>query len=140
VKKVIVAALVVSVFATAAPVMAAPGHGHGNARHEMKDRRDDRGPKHSRGHHNDRRVVEVRREVVVRHAPPRHRVEHRSWRKGDRFDYRRAPNYVVIKNPRHHRLYDAPRGYRWVRSGNDAVLVGITSGIVAAVVTSVLIH
>ena len=31
-----------------------------------------------------------------------------------------------------------PRGYQWVRSGNDAVLIAITSGIIGAVVGSVI--
>jgi len=33
-------------------------------------------------------------------------------------------------------LHAAPRGYRWVRSGNDAVLVAITSGIIGALVAN----
>lgn len=142
-KKFIIAALAVSVFATSVPAMAAPDHG-GRAWYDVKerkaDRRDDRGAwyqvkdrKDDRGPHHDRRVV------VVKKAPPPH-AHGPKWRKGDRFDHRRAPRYVVIENPRHYHLHDAPRGYRWVRSGNDAVLVGITSGIVAAVVTSALIN
>jgi len=142
VKKFIIATLAVSVLATSAPVMAAPGHGNGPARHEMQDRRDDRGPKHDR--RDDRGFFNVRpkdnRTVVVRKAAPPKHVTYHTWRKGDRFDHRRAPRYVVINNPRHYHLHDAPRGYRWVRSGNDAVLVGIASGVVAAVVTSVLIN
>jgi Ni/Co efflux regulator RcnB len=35
-------------------------------------------------------------------------------------------------------LRDAPRGYRWVQSGNDAVLVGITSGIIASVLAGAI--
>jgi len=27
-----------------------------------------------------------------------------------------------------------PRGYHWVRNGDDALLVGITSGIIASVI------
>ena len=37
-----------------------------------------------------------------------------------------------------YRLYNAPRGYHWVRSGNDAVLVGITSGIIAAIMANAI--
>lgn len=62
----------------------------------------------------------------------------RRWNRGDRFDRRYAGNYGVIGNPRHYRLYDAPRGYRWVRSGNDAVLVAITSGLIGAVLANAL--
>lgn len=56
------------------------------------------------------------------------------WAKGQRFDRRYATNYRVIDNPRAYRLNAAPRGYRWVRSGNDAVLIAITGGLIGAVV------
>jgi Ni/Co efflux regulator RcnB len=59
--------------------------------------------------------------------------QQRNWRKGERFDSRYAANYRVISNPRAYRLHDAPRGYRWVRSNNDAVLVAIASGLIGAV-------
>ena len=59
---------------------------------------------------------------------------HRNWSKGQKFDRRYATNYRVIDNPRAYRLSSAPRGYQWVRSGNDAVLIGLTSGIVGAVI------
>ena len=58
----------------------------------------------------------------------------RAWRKGERFDSRYARNYRQIDYRQFHgRLKAPPRGYHYVQSGNDAVLVGITSGIVAAV-------
>lgn len=59
---------------------------------------------------------------------------HRNWSKGQKFDRRYATNYRVIDNPRAYRLSSAPRGYQWVRSGNDAVLIAITSGIIGAVI------
>jgi Ni/Co efflux regulator RcnB len=34
------------------------------------------------------------------------------------------------------RLSAPPRGYQWVRSGNDAVLIAITSGVIGAVIGS----
>jgi Ni/Co efflux regulator RcnB len=63
-------------------------------------------------------------------------VQNHRWNRGERFDYRRAPNYRVISNYRQYHLRQAPRGYRWVQSGNDAVLIGITSGIVASVLAN----
>ena len=61
--------------------------------------------------------------------------QYRSWARGQRFDYRYAPNYRVVTNYRgYHGLYAPPRGYHWVQSGNDAVLVAITSGLIGAVV------
>lgn len=58
----------------------------------------------------------------------------RRWAKGQRFDRRYAPNYAVLDYRRYktRRLYAPPRGYHWVRSGNDAVLVGVTTGLIAA--------
>src|SRR5438874_5891644 len=58
----------------------------------------------------------------------------RRWNRGERFDSRYAQNYRVITNPRAYRLHDAPRGYRWVRSGNDAVLVAVASGLIGAII------
>jgi len=62
----------------------------------------------------------------------------RSWRKGQRFDSRYARNYREIRNPRAYHLRDAPRGYRWVQSGDDAVLVAIAGGVIGAVLASIL--
>lgn len=60
------------------------------------------------------------------------------WVKGQRFDRRYATNYRVINNYRDYRLAAPPRGYQYVRSGNDAVLVAIASGIIGAVIGSVI--
>lgn len=62
----------------------------------------------------------------------------RRWAKGQRFDRRYASNYRVINNYRDYRLSAPPRGYHWVRSGNDAVLVALTSGIIGAVIGSAI--
>lgn len=115
-KTFIIAAVAASLVAT--PVLAAPVHQDGprdRDRIEQNDRHDHR-PQMQR----------------VAHTPTK--AQH--WNKGDRFDSRRAANYRVIDNPRSHHLHDAPRGYRWVQSNNDAVLVGIASGIIAAVVAN----
>ena len=81
---------------------------------------------------NGRTVIKQRKVVNKR---PVYRTQHRNWARGQRFDYRYAPNYRVVTNYRsYHRLYSPPRGYHWVRSGNDAVLVAITSGLIGAVI------
>ena len=116
-KKFIIAALAASV--AASPVLAAPGYnGHdNNGRYEQ--RHDNRGGYDRHDNRNDRN-------------------QYRKWSKGQRFDSRYASNYRVIGNPRGYRLQAPPRGYRWVQSGNDAVLIGITSGIVAAVMANII--
>lgn len=62
------------------------------------------------------------------------------WSKGQRFNSRIATNYRVISNPRAYRLKNAPRGQRWVQSGNSAVLIGISSGIVSAVIANAILR
>lgn len=73
--------------------------------------------------------------VVVRNKT--HRPSYRAhWRKGERFDRQQARNYRQITNWRayqNRRLYAPPRGYQWVQSGNDAVLVAVASGLIGAV-------
>ena len=70
----------------------------------------------------------VRKQTVVR------KDTHRRWARGQRFDRRYATNYRVVNNYRDYRLSAPPRGQQWVRSGNDAVLIAITSGLIGAVV------
>lgn len=116
-KKFIIAALAASVLAS--PVLAQPGFGHAD--------RD--------------RVEESRHTTIVKTTVVRHddrRPEYRRWAKGQRFDRHYARNYRVIGSPRAYHLQPAPRGYHWVQSGNDAVLIGITSGIVASVLANAL--
>lgn len=64
----------------------------------------------------------------------------RQFRKGERFDQGRAWNYADVDYRRYNRLRPPPRGYRWVRNGNDAVLIGITSGIVASVIAGAIVR
>ena len=98
----------------AVPAAAAPGH-HGNdrGRYEQVQKRAN---------------VRVKQVVKVRQA------QARKWQRGQRFDRRYATNYRVIQNPRAYNLYNAPRGYRWVQSDNDAVLIAVTSGIIGAII------
>jgi Ni/Co efflux regulator RcnB len=92
------------------------------------------------GHNNDRgRVERVQTTRIVQRNNGRQvvkvrQVQSRKWARGQRFDSRYASNYRVISNPRAYRLNNAPRGYRWVQSGNDAVLVAIASGLIGAII------
>lgn len=124
-KKFVIAALAASLIST--PVLAAPAHQQGQ-QDRNRIEQNDRHPQAQRANHKG---------GGERHAE-RAPVKAQHWKKGDRFDSRRASNYRVIDNPRAHRLDDAPRGYRWVQSDGDAVLVGIASGIIAAVIANSL--
>lgn len=62
----------------------------------------------------------------------------RQFRQGERFDRSRAWNYQSVDYRRYRQLPPPRRGYHWVRNGNDALLIGITSGIVASVVAGAI--
>lgn len=62
--------------------------------------------------------------------------EARNWQRGERFDSRYATDYMVISDPGYYDLSPAPYGYRWVRSGNNAILVAIASGIIGALIAN----
>ncbi len=89
-----------------------------------------------RGKRTVTKTVTKQKAAPVRYSKTRYSTNqnHRNWTKGQKFDRRYATNYRVIDNPRAYRLSNAPRGYQWVRSGNDAVLIAVTSGIIGAVI------
>jgi Ni/Co efflux regulator RcnB len=107
-KKFIIAAALASMVAT--PVLAAAPQQHGRPPVQK---------------------VIVKKKVVQQPS-------YRSWKKGDRFDSRYARNYRQIDYRHYRGLKAPPRGYRYVQSGNDAVLVGITSGVIAAVIANAI--
>lgn len=113
-RKLILAAAAASMFAT--PVLAAPQHGPAKpAQHG--------------------RTV-----VVTKTVKPAPVPQYRSWKKGQRFDSRYARNYRQLDYRSFHgRLKAPPRGYRYVQSGNDVVLVSIFGGIIGAVFAN-LVH
>ncbi|KKC27824.1 RcnB family protein [Sphingomonas sp. SRS2] len=124
-KKFVIAALAASV--AASPVLAAPWN-NGNDGHGRYEQRHDNSRYEQR---NDNRRYD-------RHDNRRDNHQYRSWKKGQRFDSRYARNYRVISGPNRYHLRPAPRGYRWVQSGNDAVMVSITTGVIAAVMANIL--
>jgi Ni/Co efflux regulator RcnB len=57
----------------------------------------------------------------------------RAWRHGDRYTGSRS-----VVDWRSHHLRQPPHGYEWVQSGNQFVLIAITSGIIASVLANAL--
>jgi Ni/Co efflux regulator RcnB len=121
-KKFILSAIAASMIASPMVASEASAQGYPQQRHETVVRQ------------QPGRTVVVDR-TVIRNDRPLYRND---WRRGERFDYRRARNYRVINDYRVYRLRTPPRGYHYVRSGNDAVLVGITSGVVAGIIAGAL--
>jgi Ni/Co efflux regulator RcnB len=123
------AATVASPVLATAPASAADWHG----RTEM---------------HANRTIRHMPNRAAINHAgyrgPERvtyrqtYRPTYHAWNRGDRFDYRYAPNYRVIDDYRDYGLQAPPYGYRWEQSGNDAVLVALASGLIGAVIGGAL--
>ena len=114
-KKFILAAVAATLVAS--PVLAAaPQQHHGN-------------------NHGRQQVQKVVKKTVYRPAPVQYRSD---WRRGQRFDARQARNYRQVDYRQYRQLKAPPRGYRYVQSGNDAVLVGITTGIIASVLANMV--
>lgn len=140
-------AIAAALLVPAVPAMAQPGNHDGPGEHRGPDNRgpDNRGPD-NRG--KDYRSPENRgpdNRGPANRGPFAQGPQGRGpgspfvqFRKGERFDRGRAPNYAVVDYHRYRRLAPPPRGYQWVRSGNDAVLVAITTGIVASVIAGAI--
>ncbi|MCY1672162.1 RcnB family protein [Novosphingobium sp. SL115] len=60
------------------------------------------------------------------------------FRKGQKFDSRRAPNYRVVDYRSYRTLKAPPKGHRYVRSGNDILLVRTDSGIVSSIFSGLI--
>lgn len=55
------------------------------------------------------------------------------FRKGQKFDSRRAPNYRVVDYRSYRTLKAPPRGHRYVRSGNDILLVRTDNNLITSI-------
>jgi Ni/Co efflux regulator RcnB len=119
-KAILTAALALSVVATAGAASAQPRHddhrgGHTVVRHDP--------PGWSRAH---------QRFHGGRYHAPKGYYAHR-WGRGERLPSAwRGRDYVV--DYRHYHLAPPPRGYQYVRVGNDVVLTAIATGVIASVV------
>lgn len=102
-------------------------------RHEKMDRHDakDRGNKRDR---RDDHRYSSRRHEMERSGRGAGR-DHNLYR-GDRLSSEYRQSYYVVDDWRGHRLSHPPRGYHWVQTGPDYVLVAIASGIIAQILLS----
>lgn len=125
-KKILSAAIALSLAASASAASAAP--------HDRYDRHDNRGhqsERHDRGDSHYERHAS-KRYKAGRYQPPRG-YQARHWRHGDRLPASyRSRAYVVD----YHRygLQAPPRGYQYTRVDNDVVLTAIATGVIASVI------
>lgn len=69
-----------------------------------------------------------------RHAGERGAGPRRDFYRGERLPPQYRTRHYVVNNWRAHRLSAPPRGYYWVQTGADYVLVGIATGIIAQII------
>ena len=109
------------------PAFAQGNSDHGNRDHGNRNDRDNQEWK-QQGRHDNRDFGRSHNEQRSRGrgAGPNH-----EYYRGDRLpaEYRHR-NYVV-DDWRGHRLSAPPRGYHWVQSGNDYILIAIAIGVIA---------
>ncbi len=100
-------------------------------RDDHKGNRDDRGHQNQsqRNGHQDWRDNPGHAKQVQRRdergAGPSH-----SYHRGDRLPAENRHRQYVVNDWRSHRLSAPPRGYHWVQTGGDYVLVAIATGII----------
>jgi Ni/Co efflux regulator RcnB len=98
--------------------------GHDND-HRGDDRRDDhRGNDYRGNDHRDNRGPTA----YNRGAGPRHDLQ-----RGGRLPSQYRNRQYVVNDWRGHRLSAPPRGYQWVQTGSDYVLVAAATGLIAQI-------
>ncbi len=60
----------------------------------------------------------------------------RSYYRGDRLPLQYRSRQYVVNDWRGHHLSAPPRGYHWVQSGGDYLLVAITTGVILQLLLS----
>ncbi|HZR03418.1 MAG TPA: RcnB family protein [Burkholderiales bacterium] len=76
----------------------------------------------------DRRYADGNRARDGRGAGPDHQ-----FHRGERLPREYHNKHYVVDDWRGHHLSAPPRGYHWVQTGNDYVLVAIASGLIAQI-------
>ena len=117
--KAVVAAITALTLVTG-PLAFAQGDSHGPG-YNQGQRNDNRDNRDNRRNDNNRR--DERRDE--RGAGPDHQ-----FHRGDRLPPQYHNRQYVVDDWRGHHLNAPPRGYHWVQSGSDYVLVAIATGVI----------
>jgi Ni/Co efflux regulator RcnB len=100
-------------------VAVAQGNGdrEDHGRHDQRGHQRDHDDHQGRGHDDER--------DQGRGAGPYHQ-----FHRGERLPVEYRHRHYVVEDWRGHHLSPPPRGYHWVQTGSDYVLVAITTGII----------
>ena len=123
-QKTVVAALVGALtLGAAGTAFAADRHDdnrRGNDRHDNNDRRDDRRGDHDRWGNS----VDMKRGYGADHR----------YYIGKNLPREQHQRYYVVDDWHDHHLRQPPRGYHWVQSGSDYLLVAVATGLIASAI------
>ena len=133
-KKALTAALAATLAVSSLGVAsAAEAQSRGDRHEQRQDRRDDRREARQQQRAYARWQQSQRRYNAGRYDAPRGYAV-RSWSYGQRMpSYYRSNQYVVSDYGRYG-LRQPPRGYQYVRSGDDVVMTAIATGLITAVI------
>jgi len=88
---------------------------------------------HSQGYSQDRGPQNMQHPAPrPPHPPEQHQAygpPHGSWHQGDHYNGGRE-----TVDWRQHHLHEPPQGYEWVQSGNQFVMIAVTTGIIASII------
>ncbi len=129
-KKLLTSVMALAIVASAGVATAQPGPQRHDSRHEQRnDHKADR--REARQDNRYERRAESRYKADRYRAPKGYQA--RQWRHGEKLPPAyRSRAYVV--DHRTYRLAPPPRGYQYVRVGNDVALTAITTGVIASVI------
>ncbi|MET0272112.1 MAG: RcnB family protein [Phenylobacterium sp.] len=134
-KTFLTSAIAIAIVASAGAAAAQPGpHRNDNRNDGRYEQPKDHGPARAAERRDDNRYERraERRYKAARYQAPRG-YQARQWRHGEKLPPAyRGRAYVV--DYRTYRLAPPPRGYQYVRVGNDVVLSGTNTGVIASVI------
>lgn len=111
----------ICLMASTAAMAASPGHGHRDSYPERG-----RQVQMDRGHHGKAPPPRYQRHE------PRYdrydRVQH--WKRGDRVPAHYRSHRYVVQDWRHRGLKAPPRGYQWVNTGANYLLIAAATGVI----------
>jgi Ni/Co efflux regulator RcnB len=129
-QKVLVAALT-AMYLTASGLTLAQGnsdHNRGKGEREQHNGRQDSDERDGRGSYDKRE--NNGRDPHDKHHGERGAGPSHSYYKGEHLPVEYRHRQYVVDDWRGHRLSAPPRGYHWVQTGSDYVLVAIATGII----------
>jgi len=134
-KKILAATVALAVVASAGLANAQPGPQHGNDPRYRPAPPQAAAPRPQPPRYDPRFESRAKRSFKAdRYQPPRG-YQARQWHRGDRLpDTYRSKAYVV--EYKRYGLAAPPRGYNYVRVGNDVMLTAIATGVVSSVILS----